>query len=53
MNYFRYLVYFFHIYSALHILLNRRNSNIPTVRLLVIDFASSLFIYGSDPREIA
>ncbi len=53
MNYFRYLAYFFHICSALHILLNRRNSNIPTVKLLVINFASSLFIYGSDPRVIA
>ena len=53
MNYFRYLVYFFHIYSALHILLNRRNSKIPTVKLLVIDFASSLFIYGSAPCVIA
>nr|DAX68706.1 MAG TPA: hypothetical protein [Caudoviricetes sp.] len=33
--------------------MNRRNSNIPTVKLLVINFASSLFIYGSDPRVIA
>ena len=53
MNYFRYLVYFFHIYSALHILLNRRNSKIPIVKLLVIDFASSLFVYGSAPCVIA
>ena len=53
MNYFRYFAYFFHLCSALHTLLNRRNSNIPTVELLVINFASSLFIYGSDPRVIA
>ncbi len=53
MNYFRYFAYFFHICSALHTLLNRRNSNIPTVELLVINFASSLFTYGSDPRVIA
>ena len=53
MNYFRYFAYFFHICSALHTLLNRRNSNIPTVELLVINFASSLFTYGSDPRVAA
>ena len=50
MNYFRYLAYFFHICSALHILLNRRNSNIPTLRkkLVVINFASSIH-NGFDP----